>query len=160
MRLSWQPQAADGDLVEFGMEQHAGGRVLAAGRGAVDADAAEVVPRILLGDGLVPEDAIGEAGVLEVVPADVVKRLGAIGRPHAVDLHDDETQVGQRREPADRAERLGNERALRAGVDLLDDRVFLGRIEVLGPADDAPDVGLAVAALGDEHLGRLPAASP
>ena len=56
------------------------------------------------------------------------------------------------------AEGLGDERALRAGVDLLDDRVLLGRIEVLGPADDAPDVRLAVAALGDEDLGRLPAA--
>ena len=102
MRLSWQPQADDRGLVELGMEQHAGRRVLAAGRGAVDPDAAEVVPGVLPGDGLVPEDAVGEAGVLEVVPADVVKRLGPVGRPHAVDLHDDEAQVGQRREPAER----------------------------------------------------------
>ena len=56
------------------------------------------------------------------------------------------------------AEGLGHERALRPGVDLLDDRVLLARVEVLGPADDAPDVRLAVAPLGDEHLGRLPAA--
>ena len=54
----------------------------------------------LLRRGLVPEDAVGEAGVLEVVPADVVERLGAVGRPHAVHLHDDEAQVGQRRRTA------------------------------------------------------------
>ena len=84
------------------MEQHAGGRILAAGRRAVDPHPAQVVLRVFLGDGLMPENAVGETGVLEVVPADVVKRLGAIGRPHAVHLHDDETQVGQEREPAGR----------------------------------------------------------
>ena len=53
----------------------------------------------------------------------------------------------------DRAERLGHEGALRPGVDLLDHRVLLGRIEIGGPDDDAPDIGLAVAALGDEDFG-------
>ena len=105
-----------------------------------------------------PEDPVGKAGVLEVVPADVVERLGSIGRPHAVHLHDDEAQVGQRSESPRGAEGLGDVRALGAGVDALDDRIFLRGVEIPGPADDAPDVGLAVAALGDEDLGRPPAA--
>ena len=48
------------------------------------------------GGRLDPEDAVGKAGVAEVLPADVVERLGAVGRAHAVDLHDDEAQLGQR----------------------------------------------------------------
>ncbi len=102
------------DLVELGMEQHAGRRVLAARRRAVDPHPAEVVPRVLLGDGLVPEDAVREAGVLDVVPADVVKRLGPVGRPHAVDLDHDETRgPSATRNRLHRAEGLGDERALR-----------------------------------------------
>src|SRR5262249_32260833 len=53
---------------------------------------------------------------------------------------------------------LRDKGALRAGVDLLDDRVFPPRVEVSGPADDPPDVRLAVAPLGHEDLRRLPAA--
>ena len=82
------------------MEQHGARGVLPAGGVAVDADAADVVIRILLRHGLVPQDAVREAGVLEVLPAHVVKRLGAVGRAHAVHLHDDEAQVRQRCELA------------------------------------------------------------
>ena len=109
------------------------------------------------GGGLHPEDAVGEAGVAQVLPADVVERLRPPVRPHAVDLHDDEAQLGQRLRPMKRRERLGHERALRPGVDLLDHRVLLRRVEVRRPEDHAVDVGLAVAPLGDEPLGGLPA---
>ena len=50
--------------------------------------------RVLRRDRLVPQDAIGEAGVAEVLPRDVVERLRAIRRAHAVDLHDDEAELG------------------------------------------------------------------
>ncbi len=94
--------AAGGDrhLVELRMEEHGAGGILPAGGGAIDADAGEIHVRILRGGGLHPQNAVGESGVLEVVPADVVKRLRAVGGAHAVDLHDDEAQVGQRRVPA------------------------------------------------------------
>src|SRR5262249_14221072 len=118
-------------------------------------DAVDVVVRVFLRDRLVPEDAVGEAGVGEFVPADVVEFLGAVGRAHAVDLCDDEAEVGQ---GIAGAKRLGHERALRAGVNVLDDRVALRRVEVPRPGDDPPNAGRAVAALGDEHLRRLPAA--
>src|SRR6266404_1691226 len=45
-----------------------------------------------------PQDPVREAGILEVFPADIVERLGTIGSPHAVDLHDDEAQFRQGRE--------------------------------------------------------------
>ena len=70
-------------------------RVLPAGRRAVDADARDVVPRILRGDRLVPENAVGKPGVAQVLPRDVVERLRAIRRAHAVHLHDDEAQLGE-----------------------------------------------------------------
>ena len=49
-------------------------------------------------------------------------------------------------------ERLRHERALRTGVDVLDHRILLRRVEVRRPDDDAPDVGCAVASLRDERL--------
>ena len=52
---------------------------------------------------------------------------------------------------------FGTNESVRAGVDVLDDRILLRRIEVRRPDDDAVDVGLAVAPLGDEDLRRPPA---
>jgi len=46
---------------------------------------------------------------------------------------------------------------LRSGIDTLDHRVLLFWIEIHRPIDDAPDVGLAVAGLGNKDFGRLPA---
>src|SRR5205823_5978632 len=92
--------ARDSDLVELRMEEQSAGRVLPARRAAVDADASDVVERILLGDRLMPQDAVRKAGVLEVLPADIVKGLRAVGGPHAVDLHDDEAEVSKRRKSA------------------------------------------------------------
>src|SRR5438067_2368406 len=63
--------ARDSDLVELGMEEQGAGRVLPARRAAVAADASDVVEQILLGDRLMPQDAVREAGVLEVLPADI-----------------------------------------------------------------------------------------
>ena len=56
------------------------------------------------------------------------------------------------------AEALRDKRILRAGINVLEDRVLLGRVEVLRPGDDAPNIGLGVAALGDEYFRRLPSA--
>ena len=127
MRLSWQPAARHRDLVEVREEEQAAERVLAAGRRAVEPDARDVVGRILRRHRLVPEDAIGEAGVLDVLPRDVVEGLRAVARPHAVDLHDDEPDFGLRLHLVERGERLRHERALRPGVDVLDDRILLRR---------------------------------
>src|SRR5262249_14218558 len=142
----------DRDLVELRMEEQGGGGVLTARGSAVDAHPADVVIGVFLRYRLVPEDAVGKAGVLEVVPADIVERLRAIGRPHAIYLHDDESQIGERGKATGGAEGLRDVGAVRAGVDLLDDRILLFWVELARPADDAPDVGLAVAALGREHL--------
>ena len=43
---------------------------------------------------------------------------------------------------------------LRPGVNVFDHRIFFLRIKILGSADDTPDVRLAVARFGDEHLRR------
>ena len=69
-----------------------------------------------------------ETGVLEVLPAHVVERLGAIGRAHAVDLHDDEAKLGDSVLANLQPERLGRIGALGTGVDFLDDGVFVIRV--------------------------------
>ena len=57
-------------------------------------------------------------------------------------------------------EGLGHEGVLGAGVDVLDDGVFLLRIKGEGPDDDAMDVELAGAVFGDEAAGGLPTRGP
>ena len=88
---------------------------------------------ILRGNRLVPQDAIREPSVAQVLPRDVMERFGAIRRAHAVDLHDDKAELGLRHHRVERGERLRHERPLRAGIDALDDRVLLRRIEVRRP---------------------------
>src|SRR5262249_45726305 len=80
-----------------------------------------------------------------------------MGRSHAVALHDDEAKFRERHHGSIRSEGLGRERAMRAGIDVLDHRVLFVRIKVLWTAYDAPDVGFAVAAFGDEDFRRAPA---
>lgn len=98
-----------------------------------------------------------EAGVGEVLEGDVVEGLGAVAGSHAVDVHDDEAELGQGLVGGSGAEGLRHKGALRPGVDVLDDRIFPVGIEVERFGDGAPDVGLAVAALGDEDLGKAEA---
>jgi hypothetical protein len=104
----------------------------------------------------VPKNAIRKAGVFQIFPAHVVERLGAIRRAHAVHLHNDEAKICERRKPARGTKTLRHERPLRTGVNLFDDRIFFCGIEVAWPADDSPDIGLAIAPFRHEHLGRLP----
>ena len=104
-----------------------------------------------------PEDAVREARVAQVAPRHIVERLGAVARAHAVDLHNDEAQLGHRLHVGHWAPVLRHVRAVGTRVDVLDDRVAAARVEVGRPHDDAPDVGGAVAALGHEDLGRAPA---
>ena len=58
--------------------------------------ASRSIVRILRRGRLDPQDAVGEPGVAEVLPANVVERLRAVRRAHAVDLHHDEPQLRQR----------------------------------------------------------------
>jgi hypothetical protein len=86
------------------------------------------------------------------------KALRAPVGAHAVDLDDDEAELGEflraarARRPSARAAPCGRRRSV------LDHRVRRADRSWSGDADDAPDVGRAVAALGDEALGRAPAA--
>ena len=132
--------------------------VLPAGGATEDAHAGQVHVRLLLGQGLHPCDAVGEAAVLEIAPALLMELLAAMVRPASVHLQDVETH---RRKLAmvtmPPIEVAGREGAVRAGVDILDDGVFLPRVERVRPGDDAPDVELTLAVLGDERAGGLPA---
>src|SRR5687767_13832543 len=144
-------------LVEVWVEEQSPERVLPTGRCAVEADPRDVVIRILRRHCLVPEDAVREAGVAEVLPRHVVEGLRAVVRTHTVDLHDDEPDLRLRLHGVEGAKGLGDEGTLRPGVDVLDDWVLFRGIEVGRSIDDAPDVGLSVATLRDEDLWRLPA---
>src|SRR5437879_12551731 len=114
------------------MKEHAACGVLTTRGTTIDANPADIVIRILRGHSAMPEDPIRETGVLEVLPAHVMECLGTIGRAHTVHLHDNETQFRERGETTRRAEGLGHKRALRSGVDLLDDGIFFIRIEIPG----------------------------
>src|SRR5215213_9333167 len=62
-------------LVELGMKQQTAHGILSAGRRAVKTYASRIIPGILGGDSLVPDNAIGETGVTEILPCNIMKGL-------------------------------------------------------------------------------------
>ena len=147
-----------GSLVEFWMEKYGSGGFLSAGRAAEDAYAVDVHVGILLGGGLDPGDMVGQAGILQVLVAYFFELFGAEGGSHAVHLYHDEAQFGQRgHPPVVGSKGFGYVLVARAGVDVLDNGVFLVRVEIGGAVDESPHVGLSIAPFGREHLGGLPA---
>ena len=85
----------DGCRIEVMVGDEGPQRVLPAGAAAVDADAREIHPGPRRRRRPDPGDPVGEAGVAEVLVADVVKGLAPVGCPHAVGLDDDKAQLRQ-----------------------------------------------------------------
>ena len=144
--------------VEVAMTQQGVRGVLPAGRATEDAHPAQVHGGFDLRELAQPADAVRKTGVAQVPPSLLVELLAAIPRAASVDLHDVETI--ERRLPVvvvPEAEGTRHERVLRPRVDMLEHRILLLRVERVGPVHDAPDVELAVAVLGAEADGFLPA---
>src|SRR5690349_1964731 len=78
--------------------------------------------------------------------------FGALRRPHAIDLHDDEALVGESLWSVRSAKPLWDKRAMRSGVNAFDHRIRPGRIEVARAVNDAVNVRGAIAAFGNERL--------
>src|SRR5689334_11977488 len=83
-------------LVEFGMEQHRSSRILTTSGSSVDTHTSEIHVRIFRRGSLHPEDPVFEAGIFQVMPANIMKRLRTIGSPHSIDLYNNETKIGLR----------------------------------------------------------------
>src|SRR5690606_29701919 len=89
------PGLRDADLEEVGVAEHRGrGREPAAGV-APDAGTLDVDERVALGELAHSCDLIGQRVVAHVAVVRVMERLGASGRAHAVDLDDDEAELGE-----------------------------------------------------------------
>src|SRR3954464_12795686 len=112
------------------MKDNGRGRVLSSRRGPHNSHASEVVPWVLGGHGFVPENAVGKAGVLEILPTHIMKGFRAIGGPHAVHLNNHKTEVSERGRAAHAAEAFWRIGALRPGVNLFDYRIFFVGIEL------------------------------
>ena len=81
-----------------------------------------------------------------------MKYLRAVCRAHAVHLHHDEAVVRHTLLLVGRVKILGRKRILRAGIDVLDDRVLLARTKILWQPDGAVNIRPAVAPPGHEWL--------
>ncbi len=138
------------------MFEQGSGRTLPAGRTPENSDAAEVHVGVFLRGLFDPENAIWETSVADVLPAHVVEGLAAVRRAHAVDLHHDESQLGPALGAVTGRKTLRHEGTVGTGVDLLNDRILLVRVEGRGAVNHPVDVGLAVATLGHETLRPLP----
>ena len=103
-----------------------------------------------------PKDAVGKARILEVHPSDVVESFGSVRSAHAIDLDNDEANLGNLSATVIFLERLGHEGIVWASVDVLDHRVGLIRIEIGGAEDHTPDVGDTVATFGNEYFWGFP----
>ncbi len=146
-----------GHFVEFAVEQECTQSALSSRAAAIDADPSQIEIRVLGSESLNPGDAIGQTGVSQILTADVMECLGAIGGSHSIDLYNDETQFGQRLLAVIGRKPLRHKRVLRAGVNVLDHRVTALWIKRGGTPDDTVDVGAIVPALGHEPFGNLPA---
>ena len=106
-----------------------------------------------------PRDLIGQRVVAHVAVVGLVELLRPPRRPHPVDLDDDEAELGERlRIAARRVEGAAADAAgLRTGIDVVDDRILLRRIERGRLVHQAVEIGDAVARLDGNRQRRLPA---
>ena len=144
-------------LVEVAMQEHGGSTLLSASRTTEDTHVVGIHIGIFLCRSLDPQFAVGEAGILQVLVANLLKLLASVGSAHGIELHHDEAEFGKGRGcPVVGLEVLGRIGVAGTGIDIFDDGIFLLRVEVGGSLDDAPHVGLSVPALRHEHLGLYP----
>ena len=87
--------SAVGGLVEIAVEQDCCGALLTTSGAAVDAYAVNIHIGILGSCGFNPSDAIGEAGILEVLVTHLFELLAAVAGAHRIELYDDEAQVSK-----------------------------------------------------------------
>ena len=151
---------AVGGFVEVAVEEDSGCALLTTSRTAIDANTVDVHIGIFSGCSLDPRNAVGETCVLEVLVADLFELLAAVAGAHGIELHDNETELGQSGGiVVIGLESLGDVAVAGARVDVFDDGVTLRWVEVRGTLDDAPHGCLAVSAGSRENLGCCPSSS-
>ena len=82
----------DSDFVKIVVCNEGAHGVLSSGGASVNPNPAEVHPGTVFPCGFDPKNAVGEAGVTDVLPADVVEGFRAERGAHTVDLHHDESK--------------------------------------------------------------------
>lgn len=82
----------DGDFVKIMVCNEGAHGVLSSGGASVNPNPAEVHPGTVLPCGFDPKNAVGKAGVADVLPADIVEGFRAKRGAHPVDLHHDESK--------------------------------------------------------------------
>ena len=146
-----------GCLVKIAMQQYGCGTLLSACRTAIDCHIISIHIRILLGSSLDPEVTVWESGILQILVANLLKLLAAIGSSHRIELDNDETEFGKRSGvPVIWHETLRSIGIARTRIDILDNRIFLVRIEIGRALDDAPHIGLAITPLSHKYLRSYP----
>ncbi len=137
---------SNADLVELGVHQHPAHRILATGGATIDTYTGKVHRRILRCSRFDPGDAVREACIAEVLPADIVESLGTLAGSHTIDLHHDEAQVCNRLQAIERPKLLWHMGIVRSGIDLFNDRILQCLAIVAWPMDNAIDGCLAITA--------------
>jgi len=128
--------------------------ILAAGGTAVNVDARKVHVRIFSRWCLNPGDAIGETGILEVFPANVMKGLGASVGAHTVDDNHNKFQFSHAPLVAIFRETFWNKLAVWASINVFDDRIILLGIKIRRSENNPVNVRFPVASLDGEGCGK------
>ena len=131
-------------FVELWIEQNSTCRVLPTGRGSIDADSRQIHLWILGSRRLDPKNAIREACILDILPTYIMKSFRSVGRSHSIDLYNNESQPRQRFVTHARTERFRYIRALRASIDVFNNRILFGWIKVFRTTDDSPNIGHSI----------------
>lgn len=150
----------DANLEEIRIAEHGGSGGVAAAGVAPDADAVEVDEGVFRGEFADAGDLVGEGVVGGVDGVDAfMEALGAEVGAHAVEAKDDEAEIGEGLVVAvgggEVAAAAGAD--LRAGIDIVDDWVFLCWVEGGGFPHVTEQVRLAVAGFDGDRRKGLPA---
>ena len=129
----------DSHLEDVGVTEHGVGCGVAAAGMAVDAGAVDIDPGVALRELLHARDLVRKGVVAHVAEVGFVELLGAPRSAHAIDLYHDEAQLGERLAIAARGREVAAADAagLRTGVDMIDDRILLCRVEISGLEEQA-----------------------
>ncbi len=141
----------DGGLVEIAVVQDRRRRAVAARRAALYADALEVHLRMRLGCRLYPCNVVGNTRI-HVLVSDVVESFGAPICAHAINHDNDVACLWHCTERSKVLEVLGHNELGWVGVNDIDDRIRHVFVEIWRLDDDAVDIRLVIAALGNKPL--------
>ena len=103
---------------------------------------------------LKPRNMIGQARVLEILPADIMELLAPVIGSHSIHHDCDKPEFGQMKHSHSRHKRFGNVRIMWACINVFDNGVTEFGIKDSRSVNHTVDVRFSVASYGHKPFGK------